>query len=388
MEVENSKVEVQIPDVLSLRSRIVDNLVKLGFGITNDGQLFLPQDKQLVRNAHSIAVKLNISKHRKIIEKHDEEFLNKYIIDGKDLDVANIDPWLETVNDENSNLFNWIKLHWSIPISAGYGRRLRYLVKDRTNDAIIGIIGLADPVYGLKDRDSLIGWSADMRRKRLKNVMDAFVLGAVPPYSNVLGGKLIASLLASPRIRNDFRKKYKGTRALISGSVFDGKLAAITTASAYGKSSVYDRIKIKDGPEFRHSGWTSGSGEFHLFSDAYPELVELVKDDVNKRKNPLWGTGIRNRRVVILEALEKLSLPKTLMYHNLKRELFIMPLGRSSFEFLRGESDIIDYYNLKQEDISDFIIRRWMIPRSVRDQSYLEFRKEFYSLMPKILELS
>jgi len=35
--------------------------------------------------------------------------------------------------------------------------------------------------------------------KRLVNVMDAYVLGAVPPYNMLLGGKLVASLVRSPR---------------------------------------------------------------------------------------------------------------------------------------------------------------------------------------------
>ncbi len=147
----------------------------------------------------------------------------------------------------------------------------------------------------------------------------------------------------SPRIRRDFARKYKGKRSPISGRIFDGKLAFITTASAFGKSSVYDRIKISRGPEMIHAGWSSGSGEFHLFSDFYNELTSLVREYIKGQKNPLWGSGVRNRRVVICAALDKLNLPRELIYHNIKRELFAMPLGHRSFEFLRGESKSIGY---------------------------------------------
>ena len=179
----------------------------------------------------------------------------------------------------------------------------------------------------------------------------------------------------------DFRNKYKGKRSLISGRVFDGKLALITTASAFGKSSVYDRIKIYNGPEMLHAGWSSGSGEFHLFSDFYDQLTMLVKEDIKQRKNPLWGSGIRNRRVVISAALDKLNLPRDLLYHNVKRELFAMPLGLRSLKFLRGESKIVDYYEINQHEIADFIKKRWMIPRAMRDNSYMEFKKEQYSIV-------
>ena len=40
---------------------------------------------------------------------------------------------------------------------------------------------------------------------RLRNVMDAFVLGAVPPYRELLCGKLVAMLAASDEVRDAFR---------------------------------------------------------------------------------------------------------------------------------------------------------------------------------------
>ena len=364
----------------NLRRRILSHLIQLGFMITNEGQLSLPKDKSYVRNAHKTAVSISVNKYWQKIQKYEPQFIDRNIIDGRTLDVTKIEPKLIQVDKENANLFNWIKLHWSIPISAGYGRRLRYIVKDNTNGAVMGIIGLADPVFGIKDRDNLIGWTREARGEKLRNVMDAFVLGAIPPYSLVLGGKLIASLLAAPRIRMDFKNKYKGKRSLISDRIFDGKLALITTASAFGKSSVYDRIKIYNGPEMLHAGWSSGAGEFHLFSDFYEQLTTLVREEVKQRKNPLWGTGIRNKRVVISAALDKLNLPRDLLYHNVKRELFAMPLGRRSFEFLRGEIKIVGYYDINQHEIVDFVKNRWIIPRSLRNKSYLEFKKEQYSL--------
>ncbi len=368
-------------DSEGLRRRILAHLAHIGFTITDEGKLSLPEEKSYVRNAHKTAVNIAVQKNWEKIQKYEPELIDKYVIDGRDLDVANIEPELIQVDKKNTNLFNWVKLHWSIPISAGYGRRLRYIVKDKTNGAVIGIIGLADPVFGIKDRDNLIGWAREARLERLRNVMDAFVLGSIPPYSSVLGGKLIASLLASPLIRTDFSNKYKGKRSLISGRIFDGKLALITTASAFGKSSVYDRIKISQGPEMIHAGWSSGSGEFHLFSDFYNELTSLVREDIKGRKNPLWGSGVRNRRVVICAALDKLNLPRELIYHNIKRELFAMPLGYCSFEFLRGESKNIGYYDINQHEIVDFIKNRWMVPRSIRDNRYLNFKKDQYSII-------
>jgi hypothetical protein len=119
-------------------------------------------------------------------------------------------PRLELVEADTwqSDLFRLAGLSWSVPVSAGFGRRLRYLVWDDSNEKLIGIIALGDPVFNLKVRDELIDWTSKDRAKRLVNIMDAYVLGAVPPYNFLLGGKLVASLIRTKEVRDDFAKKY------------------------------------------------------------------------------------------------------------------------------------------------------------------------------------
>jgi hypothetical protein len=101
---------------------------------------------------------------------------------------ANIRPRLVQVQSDSRDelLFRYACLHWSIPISSGYGRRVRFLVIDESNNKLIGVIGIGDPVYSLAARDKWIGWNEAEHRERLHAVMDAFVLGAVPPYAQHL----------------------------------------------------------------------------------------------------------------------------------------------------------------------------------------------------------
>ena len=66
---------------------------------------------------------------------------------------------------------------------------MRFLVRDRSNDKLIGIFALGDPVFNLKARDEWIGWDVNDRRDRLVHVMDAFVVGAVPPYAQLAQGR-------------------------------------------------------------------------------------------------------------------------------------------------------------------------------------------------------
>ena len=135
------------------------------------------------------------------------------------------------------DLFRFASLLWSIPVSQGYGRRLRYLVKDRANGKLIGIFALGDPVFNLRVRDEWIGWNQADRRERLVNLMDAYVVGAVPPYADLLGGKLVASLIASEEVGNKFQERYGGREGLISGKHKQARLTLVTVTSALGRSS-------------------------------------------------------------------------------------------------------------------------------------------------------
>lgn len=103
-------------------------------------------------------------------------------------------------------------------------------------------------------RDDWVGWEPGVIRARLRHVMDAFVLGAVPPYNELLGGKLVAMLAASAEVRHAFKARYSGSIGLISGETFSGDLALITTQSALGRSSMYNRLGMADGPRFVRVG--------------------------------------------------------------------------------------------------------------------------------------
>jgi len=370
------------PTLEKLALDLTRTLRKQGFTINHGSLKFDASSKQKVRELHSVAVNYLLEKNHDLVEKYDKEFTKTYVADGNDVIPQKIEPRLITVDDrKKSIIFNWVKLHWSIPVSSGYGRRLRYLVEDNYTGKIIGIIGLGDPVYALKDRDNFIGWTHEMKSQKLKHIMDAFVLGAIPPYNMILGGKLVASLISSREVYRDFKKKYRGKKSLIREDVFDGKLAGITTSSALGKSSVYDRIKIPKGSQFYHVGWTSGSGDFQFLNGYYDDLVNLVRRQSYTGKHTKWGSGIRSRRTVVRKSLSLLGLSSRFMYHGIRRELFFVPHSKNWKGFLCGKTTHLDPYNLSIAEISEYIKDRWMGPRAERDKAYNKFKAESYSLL-------
>ena len=71
------------------------------------------------------------------------------------------------------------------------------------------------------------------------------MLGALPPYSQLLGGKLVASLIKTREVVDAFTKRYNDSTGLISGQKKKARLVAVTTTSALGRSSVYNRDVYK-----------------------------------------------------------------------------------------------------------------------------------------------
>ncbi len=284
-------------------------------------------------------------------------------------------------DSEDELLFRYACLHWSIPVSSGYGRRIRFVVYDESNGKLIGLFGMGDPVFSLGPRDRWIGWDSAQKKARLQCVMDIFVLGAVPPYSQLLCGKLIALLATSIEVQEAFRRKYGGQRAVISRRALDGRLALLTTTSALGRSSLYNRLTYRGQPVFQSVGFTKGSGEFHFSNGFYDELRQLAIEHCDATaKHARWGNGFRNKREVLRKALPLIGLSRELVYHRVRREIFLAPLAKNTQAFLRGESQRLHRYGRTAEELFAWFRHRWLLPRATRDDSYRAFEPETYRL--------
>ena len=267
-------------DAVELKKRIIRSLRAQGFRVRN-GSILPPQGltKEGVRKLHETSIKHKIAQAKGGLIRREPDLLN-YIASGNEISPTRIRPRLVEVKSgsEEELLFRYASVHWSIPVSSGYGRRLRFVVIDEDNSKLMGLIGLGDPVYNLKPRDEWIGWTAADRRGRLTHVMDAFVLGAVPPYSFLLCGKLVAMLAVANTVIDAFKEKYGGGRSVIRDRLHDGRLAMLTTTSALGRSSVYNRLRFDDRLLYRSVGFTKGSGEFHFSNGLYSEIAKFASE--------------------------------------------------------------------------------------------------------------
>jgi len=269
--------------LLTLESRIKRglraHLREIGFVRTKDGLLSLPSDdKESIRAFHRKQRSERLRAESSFIQDKFPRCLS-YFASGSDVHPKEITPRLERIHSKTlgSDLFRLASLTWSIPVSLGYGRRLRFLVWDDSNNKLMGLIALGDPVFNLRARDDMIGWDSKQHKERLVHVMDAYVLGAIPPYNMILTGKLLACLVRTREMYDIFSTQYSGTQGVISGKKKNASLVMVTTSSALGRSAIYNRLKLDGVQYFESIGYTSGWGHFHIPDELFSDMRAYLK---------------------------------------------------------------------------------------------------------------
>jgi hypothetical protein len=302
--------------------------------------------------------------------------ISHYFASGTEVDPHKVDPYPVLVEDDDelAALFRIASLWWSIPVSRGYGRRFRILIFDRSNGKLFGLLCLTDPVFNLRARDTWIGWKVRTREKMLAHVMDACVLGAVPPYNLLLGAKFVSLLAASDFIRGLFKRRYGKKKSIIRKKDFDGRLALVTTTTALGTSSVLNRLRFDGVDVFCPVGFTEGYGHFHLANGTFEQIRRyMVKCKDKETKRYKFGNGPNYRIRVVRRALERIDLPPELLRHGIRRGVYVAPLAKNTAAFLKGNASRLHWYERPLSEIVTFWRERWLLPRAARDNSYLAF---------------
>jgi hypothetical protein len=358
----------------NLKRRLRRHLKSLGFGKSSDGSLEIDgTGKEVIRTLHSAQRAERLRANSDFLRANGTQLLKHFAL-GSEIDAERISPVLERVSagSASGGLFRLASLTWSVPVSNGFGRRMRYLVWDQHNGKLIGLIAIGDPVFNLSVRDNLIGWNVHERRDRLVNIMDAYVLGALPPYNMLLGGKLVACLVRSREIYDDFARLYGSTTGIISQQKKRARLLAVTTSSSLGRSSVYNRLKLNETPYFEPIGYTGGWGHFHipdkLFTELRSYLREMGHDYADLHR---FGQGPNWRLRTTRAALDALGFRGDMLRHGVRREVFVSWLAANGADILREGKGRPDTNSLLSvSEIADLAVDRWMIPRSERRPEY------------------
>jgi hypothetical protein len=345
-----------------------------------DGTLLPPSlDKQSYRDMHGHQRKTRLNEHRNWIAGKAGQLI-QHFASGAELDVERVRPRIEVIQGGTwkADLFRFASYYWSVPISEGYGRRMRFLVWDEHHEKLIGLFALGDAVFNLRARDEYIGWDHHRRVEAMVNLMDAYALGALPPYNFLLGGKLVASLIRTHEVVDTFRAKYHDSVGVISGESKHAQLVAVTTSSALGRSSLYNRLRLGGQSIFESIGSTSGWGHFHVSDDLFDDLRTYLKSLGDPYADAHgYGQGPNYRLRLIRKALGLLGLDPDMARHGLTREVFLCSFASNALQFLRGDHKRVRYDCLPTvEEIGTTALARWVVPRAERRPEFRSWKRE------------
>ena len=332
-------------------------------------------NKEIIKQSMNVSRQVILSKNREWIEKH-IYLAKKNIAQGKDILKSEISPRIEICKTQKQhNLFRIFRYYWSSPYSEYVGRRIRLLIRDDGIDSspVIGIAALGSSIIHIPDRDKWIGWDKETRTNKIIYTMDAYVLGALPPYNYLLGGKLISYILASNEVREIYKEKYKDVITTIKRRKADD-LVCLFTTSLYGNSSQYNRLKFGNRLLYIPIGYTSGYGTLHISTETFFAMQQLLVEKGLMITNR-FGDGPNWRMRVIRSASDIIGFDSNVvLQHSFKRGVYAIPLTKNFRSFLFGKVDKPIYYNLPMQTLVKFWKDRW-----------LNMRKKNINVIDKIL---
>ncbi len=304
-----------------------------------------------------------------------------WFADGKDVDPEKITPELIPVQTtQEKDLFRLARYTWSLPYSRGYGRRLRFLIVDREHHALMGLLGLQSAPINFPPRDREITYPEGRKVELVNQTLDAFTLGATPPYNHLLGGKLVVCAAASQEVVDAYREKYAGATTWLDGKTLPAHLVMITTTSAFGRSSIYNRVSYRepDTGKLRRIavplGYTKGYGSFHL-QDLYQDIKTfLLKRGYDANRG--FGRGPKPVWQNISRTLTILGMNNEELHHGILRQAWSIPLAGNAWEYLSGEAPEPDYYDIPFQQLAEWWKERWLLPRAGRIRDWQDWNRE------------
>lgn len=223
-------------------------------------------------------------------------------------------------------------------------------------------------------------------RRAGANLLEITTCGAIAPYSRLLGGKLVALLMLSPRINADYRRNY-ASPSIISSQMRnrpvtrDNALVYLGTTSLYVHgSSQYNRLRLPAGTiaadqaeiAFHAIGQTSGFGTVQFSAETSRAVDAFLSSDNDfKEVNSVFGEGTSPKLRKLKMGLRRLGFdPDKLLQHRQHRLIYAAPLFQAARDWLIERTTELPSYLVAperfdhaSEDISEFWRSRWLSSR-------------------------
>ncbi len=268
-------------------------------------------------------------------------------------DVANLEPYIDFADGKKELLdllFYGRMTISSFPFSGAVGRRIHYLIRNKPNGYVLGLVVLMSDLT-IPIRDKHIGWDRKQMWKRMNYLMNVHLAISTPPLSQYLTGKLTAISVESKEVQDYFEKKY------------GHKLAAMTCTSLFGKSSIYNRLQ-----GYEYLGLTKG----HSVALVPVEIKDKMREDFKKEKGKhseiyYNEDGTVKNSYGVVKGFQKLQKYYDVQQTENQRGTYIIPLSDNYKEFLRGDTDDLTPFNHPTfAELTNHWKERWLTGRIER----------------------
>lgn len=217
-------------------------------------------------------------------------------------------------------------------------------------------------------------------------IADIGVCGAVAPYNELLGGKLVATLLASPAAQAAYAHRYRGTPSVIASSmagrpiVRGAELVLLTTTSLYHSvAAQYNRLRMAASEaggarderiEYHSVGLSIGFGTAHISDTTLAAFERAMNNATDGRQvNSIFGEGQSPRLRKVRQGLDLLGLPaELLLKHGAPKRVYAVSLVNNLKGALIGKEP--PQYIVPQDDpdartaqMVAWWRRRWLLRR-------------------------
>ncbi|WP_164968633.1 Druantia anti-phage system protein DruA [Arcobacter sp. F155] len=359
-----------------LRDEIIFSLKNQGFDVRS----LFEKNKDILKKQEYKKLQLQSSLEQKKLHK---KMLLKLL--------PTVKPFMKNLNEINpekiklklievthgsiyEKIFKWWNFSWwSMPYQRAYGRQMRFVIWDTYHDAPFGLIGLQSPVLKMSVRDNYLNIPKEELDIWINQSMNAQRIGALPPYNELIGGKMVSLALVSKELRMAYKNKYKNAVTLMENRHINPELLFLTTTSAFGKSSIYNRLKINKHLVAKSLGYTKGYGSFHINEILFQKIIQfLEEEDIDTHRS--FGSGPSTRIRLLNKAFRLLDIPG-LEQHGLKREFFIFE-NVSNLKGVLHNKEEPKYYDYKFSKLVEYWKKRWAIARKERLNIDSTFDKE------------
>ena len=245
-------------------------------------------------------------------------------------EILSIDPEIIIVDKDSIYKDTWKYLRVmssTFEYAPNMGRRVNILIRDKTSKKYLGVLSIGSDVTSIAARDNWIGWNKEnkFQQGKLNSICIGTCIIATQPFGfNFLGGKLIASLLSTPEIREYWKEKF--------GDV----LVGITTTSLYGSHSMYQRI-----PYWKELGKSMGKMSLKPDNKYYRVWTTYLKEHHKDIYNDMMYRSCPKQQIMNY-IYKVLKIQNDTYKHGFERGVYFCEFYKNSREFLRNEIDEID----------------------------------------------